>query len=61
MPEGETDETIRQQMEDLKELYQTSSVAIDPGQVREIMESTFPIRRQGVIEQNERVWKVVQD
>lgn len=61
LPEGETEESIDQQVEELKDIYRERNGAIDLGRVREIMDNTFARRRQAVIEQNERVWKVLQD
>ncbi|CAB3998229.1 Hypothetical predicted protein [Paramuricea clavata] len=59
MPEGETDETIQEHLTSLQAFCKTGKQ--DVLLVRQLMDVTFPKRRRDIIENNERVWKVVKD
>ena len=59
IPEGESENTINEQHAQLVAFCKSNKQ--DVMLVRQLMDGTFPKRRKTVIEENERVWKILKD
>ena len=59
LPEGETEETSEEQRKKLIHLFNNGSQ--DFQKVKVLMDNTFAKRRQDVIKNDARVWKIVRD
>jgi hypothetical protein len=59
IPDGESEQTINKQHAQLVAFCKSNKQ--DLLLVRQSMDGTFPKRRETVIEENERVWKILKD
>ena len=59
LPEGETEETLEEQRRKLIHLFNNGSQ--DFQKVKVLMDNTFTKRRQDVIINDARVWKIIRD
>lgn len=59
IPEGESEHTINEQHDQLLAFCKRNKQ--DVILVRQLMDGTFPKRRKIIIEESERVWKILKD
>jgi len=59
IPEGVTDDTYEEQRRQIVTEWRKSKK--NYSLIKELMSSTFPIRRREVLTQNVRVWKIMED
>ena len=59
IPEGVTDDTYKEQRKQIVTEWRKSKK--NHSLLKELMSSTFPIRRREVLTQNVRVWKIMED
>ena len=59
IPEGVTDDTYEEQRKQIVTEWRKSKK--NYSLIKELMSSTFPIRRREVLTQNVRVWKIMED
>ena len=59
IPEGVTDDTYEEQRKEIVTEWRKSKK--NYSLIKELMASTFPIRRREVLTQNVRVWKIMED
>ena len=59
IPEGVTDDTYKEQSKQIVTEWRKSTK--NYSLLKELMSSTFPIRRREVLTQNVRVWKILED
>jgi len=59
IPEGETDDTYQEQKKRIGVEWKKSKK--DYNLLRDLMASTFPMRRREILTKNLRVWKIMED
>ena len=59
IPEGETDDTYQEQKKRIGMEWKKSKK--DYNLLRDLMASTFPMRRRKILTKNLRVWKIMED
>lgn len=59
IPEGVTDDTYQQQKQTM--VSEWKKARKDQNLIRELMASTFPMRRREILTENIRVWKLLQE
>lgn len=59
VPEGVTEDTYEEQKKRIGEEWRKSKK--DYNLIRELMASTFPMRRRDILTKNLRVWKIMED
>ena len=59
IPEGVTDDTYEEQRKEIVTQWRKSKK--NYSLIKELMSSTFPMRRREVLTQNVRVWKIMED
>lgn len=59
IPEGETEETMEDQRKEIIKIHRNGTQ--DLPRIKTLMNNTFPKRRRNVLQDNARIWQILED